>query len=115
MKGVGSSYGVKGILQDLGIVWDVELFTDSSAAKGIAMRRGLGEVRHIELCEMWLQEQAAKGKVKIQKLTGEENIGDSLTKPSSSERIMQTLVGVNQGEREGRHVIMPQVAKAEGK
>ena len=89
------------------------LLTDSSAAKGMALRRGLGKVRHIELCELWLQEQAAKGRVKIVKVTGDENISDSLTKAAVRERIVQTMLGANQKTAEGRHDAMPRVAKSE--
>ena len=93
------------------INWNVELVTDSSAAKGVAMRRGLGKVRHIELCELWLQDQVARGKMAVHKVSGGDNFSDSLTKVPSAERVLQTMHYAGQVFKEGRHEIMPQVAQ----
>ena len=43
VKGTGNALGTSGVLQDLGIKLPITLYTDSSAAKGIASRRGLGK------------------------------------------------------------------------
>ena len=40
-----------------------EVIIDSSAAKGIASRRGLGKVRHIEVHQLWLQDKVQKKEV----------------------------------------------------
>ena len=93
VKGTGNALGISGVLQDLGISLPIVLYTDSSAAKGIASRRGLGKVRHIELSELWLQDQVARGLIDGRKIKGEDNISDSLTKHSNPERIRQTMVG----------------------
>ena len=55
VKGASNAIGVSGMLRNM--------FTDSSAAKGISSRRGLGKVRRIEVNELWLQDQVARGKV----------------------------------------------------
>ena len=101
--------GIAGILKDLGINLLVSLSTDSSAAKGIASRRGLGKMRHVELSELWIQDRVAKGEVTIWKIPGLENSSDSLTKHSNAERIGQTLHFCSQTVEIGRHDIMPSV------
>ena len=111
VKGASNGLGVQGMLLDAGVTLGITLRTDSSAAKGIASRRGLGKVRHIELAELWLQDQVARGKIKIEKIRGDDNFSDSLTKHSNPERISQTLRGVYQRLVRGRHAIMPTVAK----
>ena len=111
VKGAGNAIGIVGVFQDMGIQETVTLYTDSSAAKGISSRRGLGKVRHIELNQLWLQDQVARGKVDVRKIRGEDNISDSLTKHSNPERIRQTMMGVLQKVVHGRHEIMPEVAK----
>ena len=110
VKGASIGLGIVGMLSDLGIKLSIVVSTDSSAAKGIASRRGLGKVRHIELCELWLQEQVAKGKIGLVKISGEDNFADSLTKHAGVDRISQTMVSTAQSICEGRHEIMPQVA-----
>eukprot|EP00969_Alexandrium_andersonii_P260382 11511999-Alexandrium_andersonii.AAC.1 len=58
----------------------VRLGTDSSAAKGVASRKGLGKVRHIEACQLWLQEKVQEGRIGLMKVKGTENPADILTK-----------------------------------
>ena len=107
VKGASSALGVAGVLSDLGANLSVAVSTDSSAAKGIANRRGLGKVRHIELSELWVQDQVSKGRVTMHKISGPENSSDSMTKHSSGERIAQTLHHCNQTIVVGRHSLMP--------
>ena len=64
--------GVQAILGDMGIQGKItalgkvpELHTDSSAAKGMANRKGLGKVRHIEVSQLWVQQEVAAGRVKV--------------------------------------------------
>ena len=111
VKGAGNALGTAGVFQDMGIKHEITLYTDSSAAKGISSRRGLGKVRHVELNQLWLQDQVARGRIAVRKLRGEDNFSDSLTKHSCAERIRQTMRGTLQKITPGRHPIMPEVAK----
>ena len=99
------------MLKDMGINIGIRINTDSSAAKGMANRRGLGKVRHIELTDLWIQDQVAKGRLIIVKISGTDNHSDSLTKHSTPERIAQTMMSANQYVVLGRHPLMPNVAK----
>ena len=58
---------------------------DSSAAKSIASRTGLGKLRHLEIKFVWLQECVRRGKVVLSKVRGDINPADVLTKPKSLE------------------------------
>ena len=111
VKGASAALGLSGMLRDMNISVDTVICTDSSAAKGIASRRGLGKVRHIELSELWLQDQVARGRISVRKISGDDNFSDSLTKHASSDRIEQTLRETNTQIRTGRHSIMPQLSE----
>ena len=87
------------------------MFVDASAAVGIACRRGLGKVRHIELDQLWLQSQVARGRVRVYKVPGEENIADSLTKHSTLQRIEQTTWYTDSQVVPGRHELMPRITQ----
>ena len=110
VKGASTALGITGMLRDMNISVNIVVCTDSSAAKGIASRRGLGKVRHIELSELWLQDQVARGKMSVVKIAGEDNFSDSLTKHATADRIEQTLRATNNYVRLGRHSIMPQLS-----
>ena len=71
---VAKELGVR--LQGGGLV----LKTDSEAAKSFVSRRGLGRMRHIEVRELWLQEEVRKGAVIVKKVAGLENPVDLMTK-----------------------------------
>ena len=70
----------------------VHLGTDSSAAKSFISRRGLGEMRHLEIMDLWLQKEVAIGKVKVFKTPGTENPADLMTKILSWGEILIRLV-----------------------
>ncbi len=55
-------------------------YSDSSAARGIASRRGVGRVRHLELRELWLQSLVGRGIIKLRKIDTKNNPADLLTK-----------------------------------
>ena len=111
VKGASNALGLRSMLEDVGVGVGVNLSTDSSAAKGIASRRGLGRVRHVELNELWLQDQVARGRIAVHKIRGEDNFSDSLIKHSTADRISQTLFHTSQRITPGRHSIMPAVAQ----
>ena len=68
------------------------VLTDSTAAKGIASRRGLGKVRHIEVNQLWVQEKVANGDIELNNVGTGENLADSLTKHVDNENISATCV-----------------------
>ena len=80
VKGVSQGLGVKAMLAELGVAASVVVKADASAAKGIALRRGMGKVRHIEVNQLWVQDKIAKGIAKIQKIATTENPAYHLTK-----------------------------------
>ena len=86
--------------QDFGISLKIEVYTDASAAKGIAMRAGLGKIRHHDTSQLWLQGKGADGSVVITKVYGKDNKADALTKcltgPQLSEHVgMASVLRVN--------------------
>ena len=74
---------------------DIVLGTDSSAAKSFVARRGLGRMRHIEVRDLWLQQEVLAGRVRVVKVKGEMNPADLMTKFLSREEIEARLSGFN--------------------
>ena len=54
--------------------------TDASAAIGVAKRTGIGKLRHMHVCFLWLQELVKAGRIIIRKIFGEDNTADVYTK-----------------------------------
>ena len=68
------------MLRELGVEVKIQLFSDASAAIGIAKRKGLGRVRHIDVTQLWIQEGIANGDIKLEKVDTKLNLADALTK-----------------------------------
>ena len=103
VKGSSIGLGVRGIMGDLGIIGKVRVYTDSSAAKGISARKGLGRVRHIEINQLWVQDKIRSGDIEVIKVDGDKNLGDALTKYLDADDTIKHCEGTNQclvvGER----------------
>ena len=65
VKGAAEAIGTRSILQDIGIQGKVRLSEDSTAAKGIADRTGLGKVRHIEVNQLWVQDKVREKEIEL--------------------------------------------------
>ena len=48
--------------------------------KSFVCRRGLGKMRHLEIRDLWLQKEVADGKLVVEKVLGEENPAELMTK-----------------------------------
>ena len=91
VRAASESLGMQSLMRDMG--WDakIRLLVDSSAAKSIASRKGLGKLRHPEIKFLWLQEAVRKKKVVLGKVRGGVNPVDVLTKPKSLDDMKQLL------------------------
>ena len=110
VKGISQALGVKSMMQDIGIEVKIIAKTDASAAKGIALRRGMGKVRHIEVNQLWIQSKVAQGIVKVVKIDTKENIADHLTKYLDRGGIEKHMTYTSQWVDSGRHPLMPDVS-----
>ena len=81
VTGVAEALAVQALAEEMGWKMSVRVHTDSSAAKAVASRRGLGKLRHIELKYLWVQELVQEQRIAIKKINGLDNPADCLTKP----------------------------------
>ena len=83
VKGAAFGLSCQSMYRDFGIYMDVEVLSDSSAARSFASRRGLGKQRHVHTRYLWIQERVANKDLKITKVGTHVNISDLLTKTLS--------------------------------
>ena len=81
--------GVVNTMTELGfeVQHELQLHTDSSAAKSFVSRKGLGKMKHLEIRDLWLQREVALGKVTVNKVDGLKNPADLMTKYLRKEEI----------------------------
>ena len=64
-EGASRGLAMQTLLGELGAVTELQLFLDSSAAKGFAATRGIGKMRHLEVKDLWLQGAVFKVRLKM--------------------------------------------------
>ena len=79
--GASKGKGLQTIMNELGWHYSMKLQVDANATIGMLHRRGMGKLRHIEVEELWLQQEIHKKRVVVYKIKGTENTADIGTKP----------------------------------
>ena len=80
VRGASEALGLRSMARELGWNWTIRMWTDSSACKGTCNRSGLGKMKHLDVETLWLQEVVKNKEVELNKIAGEENMADLLTK-----------------------------------
>ena len=108
--GIAQGMGMRSIARDLGFTIGIRLHSDATAALGICRRRGLGKIRHLDVTDLWCQEQVRLGTVSLHKVLGSENPADVMTKYTDSATLQKMLGIMNLRPMEGRAACAPAVA-----
>ena len=103
VEGVARAKGLCSLARDLGYEVDqvIRLGTDSQAAKSFVNRRGLGRMRHLDIRDMWLQNEVLSGKVVIAKVSGIRKPADLMTKVLGIQEVVDRLAMMNMDMYDG--------------
>ena len=87
VSGVSAGLGVQYLLHFMGMMTTVEVQLDSSAARGVLWRSGVGRIRHLEVKTLWVQDLVVAKRITIKPVPGLQNVADIGTKVLSADRI----------------------------
>ena len=87
---------------DWGVSLEGRIDVDSSAAIGVAQRKGNGKLRHVKVGLLWIQEKIEDEELFIEKVLGTENPADLMTKNLTLKKIEQYMEFMGQEHRGGR-------------
>ena len=90
--GAAQGLGLKTTLSDWGMPMELVIEVDANATIGMLHRQGIGRLRHIEVQDLWLQQEVKKGRVRLRKVAGWKNTADLGTKPLASDGIKALMV-----------------------
>ncbi|CAK0875518.1 unnamed protein product, partial [Prorocentrum cordatum] len=87
---------VKNMLEWLGYKVTWELGIDSSAAKAMINREGVGKAKHLDVRALWIQQERKVHGLIIKKESGTKNVADLGTKAHTTERFehLRELAGI---------------------
>ncbi len=116
-KGAATALGMISTAHDLGMRVDAKIHSDASAAIAIAQRQGLGELRHLKVQFLWIQERIRRGDLAVQKVPGKDNPADLLTKHLSVQDMQRHLKTLDVAISKTRAAAAPKLSmvKADGR
>ena len=94
-RGLVEALGLRSIAKDMGYDFNIRVHVDSSAAKAMVSRTGLGKTRHIQVENVWSQDVMRERFVSVKKIAGVINHADICTKPMSIAEIRRLAKIVN--------------------
>ena len=97
------------MLADLGIEAKIILYTDSSAARGIIHRAGLGKLRRLETGYLWLQSAVKAKRLQVRKVLGAKNPADLFTKHLAVADMWKHLETLQISDEAGRSRAVPAI------
>ena len=107
------SIGLRSVAMDLGLSFDITLWSDAAAAIGIARRKGLGRVRHLDVADLWIQDKIKSNELRIENVAGADNPADMLTKYVENPILMKHVAAINMTDEHGRADSAPDLTDAQ--
>ena len=103
--------GIQSSAAELGIEFEnaVNINSDASAAIFISNRIGFGNVRHIEVTQLWRQGKVRKSVIAVNKVGTDDDLSDALTKGLNATSIHRHLEGVGIETRTDRQDMAPEL------
>ena len=113
LRGTVEALGLAATAEELGFTFEQppRVGSDSSAARSVASRHGLGKLKHLELKHLWVQDATRRGRVTLGKELSEDNPADLLTKHLAEEKASRFLEKLGFSFRDGRAAEAPNLAK----
>ena len=110
-KGIQHALGLRSLFKDMGMDIKLRVHSDATAAIGIARRRGLGKLRHLDTEDLWIQSKIRSKDIQLLKVLGAINPADVLTKYIDAKTLAAALKTMGLEREEGRPESAPAAAQ----
>ena len=107
-KGIQNGIGFQSMARDINMHFKLRVHSDATAAIGIARRRGLGKLRHLDVEDLWVQHKVRSKLVELVKVDGKVNPADMFTKYVEHPILSKALQTMNLHSEVGRAKSTPQ-------
>ena len=92
--GLTEGIGVSNLCREWGLPSELACFCDSSAARGMACRVGVGKMKHLQVKQLWIQEQVRAGRTSVSWISRAINSADALTHHCTEAQLQEHLLRV---------------------
>ena len=104
--------GLTAMARDNGKVTMARMHVDATAAIGIAERKGLGKVRHLDTRALWIHDAVRRRRDSLEKVLGTENPADLMTKHLDQKNLDKLLGKLSVVVSGGRAASAPRLNEA---
>ena len=102
VKATASVLGIRELFREWGVELDCMVLSDSSAARGMCSRRGLGKTRHVQTRYLWVQQKLKEKEFELVAVGTDKNVADLCTKPLSAETCWKHMHALGQYAKTGK-------------
>ena len=103
VRGSAEGIGLCSVLMDFRTEASLRVWTDSSAARSICLRQGIGHVKHLATKILWVQQRVKRKELQIMKEKTEKNTADLMTKYLTNDRTQYLMKMLTLEARDGCH------------
>ena len=101
--GLQEALAARSILQELGETVEIDVKCDSSAARAMANRVGLGRTKHVDVKYLWVQQVIQHRLARVAPVSSNENLSDIGTKRVPGDRLHELCRNIGLSFAENRH------------
>ena len=80
VKGSATALGIRALYAEWNLDLSCMVLSDSSAARGMCSRRGLGKTRHVQTRFLWVQHKVHEKEIELVSVGTDKNVSDLCTK-----------------------------------
>ena len=94
--------GTQPPMEDMGWKLPITVQSDGTAAIGIARRKGLGKIRHLDVTDLWIQDEVKSKQLELKQVLGADTPADIFTKyiaRSIRDKALSTMSMLQMGGR----------------
>lgn len=102
IKAAAAIMGVRELYREWTVTVTCSVLSDSSAARGMTSRRGLGRTRHVQTRYLWVQQRLKENDFELLPVSTDKNLADIATKPVSQDVCKKHMAAMNQRFMEGK-------------
>ena len=99
-------------MRDMGWHATIIIHSDATAAIGIARRKGLGKIQHLDVTDLWIQDKVRSKVIQVVKVLGTENMADALTKYVDKASLDSAMSRMQMVKTSGRSTMAPKAMGA---
>ena len=106
-SGCAQALGVQSLVRDMGWSMPITVHSDATAAIGIARRKSLGNIRHLDMTDLWIQDKICSKQIRLVKVFGADNAADMFTTSVDRSTLENAPKQINVVKVEGRPACLP--------